>query len=322
MTVPFTIFTPWQRPTLEDLMCLGLVEGGVDGVMRKSGYKMDETQIRGVCIAGLVLLFAALSSCSSGQEEILGANIRLYENSHAWELAKAVEKEDIHRIKELCQKDASLVHYQETRFGQSLLEWAVYTDRFQSAKTLAEMGANPNKQSYDGTSAFIHACDKNETSDYVNLLLQYGADPNAIAQPKTGAVENVQQLKTPLIAAAGSNLESVKLLIEAGADFNYSNEQYQSALHEACNFKKVDIIKYLVIEKGADFKRPLMRTIKGDSLYLTDLLRNMTFKLESDSYKVKMEVVEFLKDRGMNYWETEIPQHLYSNYPKEYLEKY
>lgn len=273
-------------------------------------------------ITKLILIFVTLNSCSNAQEKMYANDIRLYENSLAWELAKAVEKEDVNKIKELCQKDTSLVRYQETRFGQSLLEWAVYTNRYQSAKALVESGADPNLQSYNGTSAFIDAADMNETSDYVKLLLQYGGDPNAIAQPKTGAVENVQQLKTPLIAAAGSNLESVKLLVEAGADINYSNEQYQSALHEACNFDKIYVIRYLVMEKGADFKRPLMQTIKGDSLYLADLLRDMTFKLESDSYKIKMEVVKYLKDRGMNYWETEIPPHLFNNYSKEYLDKY
>jgi ankyrin repeat protein len=273
-------------------------------------------------IAGLILIFATLSSCSNGQEKMYANNIRIYENSPAWELAKAVEKEDIDRIKQLCRNDTSLVQYQETRFGQSLLEWAVYTNRYKAAKALAESGADPNLQSYNGTSAFIHAADINQTSDYVKLLLQHGGDPNAVANPKPGAVENVQQLKTPLIAAAGSNLESVKLLVEAGADVNYDNDQYQSALHEACNFNRIDVVKYLVIEKGANFKKPLMRTIRGDSLFLTDLLRNMTFNLDSDSYKVKMEVVEFLTKRGMNYWKTEIPPHLYNNYSKEYLEKY
>lgn len=253
---------------------------------------------------------------------MLADNINLYSNSKAWELAKAVENQDKVLIKQICKKQLHLLKYQEPRFGQTLLEWAVYTNRYQAAKALADAGADPNQQSYNGTSAFIHAADNNETSDYVKLLLQYGGDPNAIAQPKTGAVENVQQLKTPLIAAAGSNLESVKLLVEAGADINYSNEQYQSALYEAYTFNRIDVIRYLIIEKGADFKRPLMQTIKGESLYLTDLLRNMTFKLESDSYKIKMEVVEYLKEQGMNYWETPIPKHLYNVHPKEYLEKY
>jgi ankyrin repeat protein len=272
-----------------------------------------------------IIFLIIIWSCSDSKTEsknILADNINLYSNSKAWELAKAVENQDTVLIKQICIKQPPLLKYQEPRFGQTLLEWAVYTDRYEASKTLAELGADPNRQSFNGTSAFIHAADNNNTADYVKLLLKHGGDPNAIAKPKPGAVENVQQLKTPLIAAAGSNLESVKRLVEAGADINYSNEQYQSALYEAYTFNRIDVIRYLIIEKGTDFKRPLMQTIKGESLYLTDLLRNMTFKLESDSYKVKMEVVEYLKERGMNYWETPIPKRYYDLYPKEYLEKY
>jgi len=43
MTVPFTIFTPLQRPTLEDFMGLGLVEGGVDGVQKRVGGEIHQS---------------------------------------------------------------------------------------------------------------------------------------------------------------------------------------------------------------------------------------------------------------------------------------
>lgn len=256
----------------------------------------------------------------NNEKNFRGDDLRLFEDSPVWELAKAVEKEDINKIKGLSEKDSSLVSYQETRFGKNLLQWAVYTNRYQAAKALAEAGADPNLQSYNGTSAFIHAAEKSRTTDYLTLLLKYGGDVNAVARPTDG---KNQYLKTPLIAASGSNLETVKILVEAGADINfYSEKLFRNAFHIASTRDKIDVIKYLLIEKKADFKRPLHVRINGDSLYLTNLLRNMPFKLDSESYKTKMEVVEYLKERGMNYWETEIPSHFYKKYPKEYLDRY
>ena len=229
-----------------------------------------------------ILLFALMAACSKGQNNMLGNDVNLYKNTEAWKLAKAMEAEDTTEIRKICKKNISLLQFQEPRFGQTLLTWAVYTNHYPSAKILAEMGADPNKQSYDGTSAFIHACDKNQTPHYVKLLMKHGADVNAIATPDTTKAGFVQQLKTPLVAAAMSNLETVKLLVEAGADINYIGPQWQSALHYACNLDKIDIIKYFVIEKKANLTKPLYVKINGDTLYIHHLLRELRFPLESE----------------------------------------
>lgn len=269
-----------------------------------------------------ILILVLLSECSKGQNNMLGNDVNLYKGTKIWQLAKAVELENIAKIITICDKEKALLQFQEPRFGQTILQWAVYTDHYYSAKVLLEMGADPNKQSYDGTSAFIHACNKNKVSDYAKLLLKYGANVNAVAKPDTAKAGYVQQLKTPLVAAANSNIEIVMLLVEAGADINYIGPQWQSALHEACNFDRIDVIKYLVIGKKADITKPLYVKINGDSLYLHHLLRELRFPLESEEHKVKMEVVEYLKEKGMNYWETKIPEKYKELYSKEYLEKY
>jgi hypothetical protein len=35
-----------------------------------------------------------------------------------------------------------------------------------------------------------------------------------------------------------------------------------------------------------------------------------------------MEIAEYLKVRGQDYWATPVPEHLYNIYSKEYLEEY
>ena len=76
---------------------------------------------------------------------MLGNNVNLYKGSVAWELAKAVQHQQAKSIKKLMASNPSLAHYQEPRFGQSLLLFAIVTHRYQSAKALAEGGADPNQ---------------------------------------------------------------------------------------------------------------------------------------------------------------------------------
>jgi hypothetical protein len=44
--------------------------------------------------------------------------------------------------------------------------------------------------------------------------------------------------------------------------------------------------------------------------------------LKSNDYKVKMEIVAYLKENGMDYWKTKIPKHLYDQMTPEYRDKY
>jgi ankyrin repeat protein len=269
-----------------------------------------------------ILISITLGKCSPNiqNEKLLANDVRLYLNTPVWEVAQAIQKEDIVKIRTFLEgKPDSLLNYQEKLFGQSLLEWAVYTNHYPSVKVLAELGADPNLQSKNGTSAFIHAADKFETSEYLKLLLKYGGDVNAVAK-----TNEVQHLRTPLMAAAFKRLESVKLLINAGAnpDFLDTINGMQSALLHAFYGDKIDIVKYLIMEVNVNYKRALGATIEGDSLYVADFLRKMPYPLDSEQYKQKMEVVNFLKEKGIDYWKAPIPQHYYENYEADYLKKY
>jgi len=116
-------------------------------------------------------------------------------------------------------------------------------------------------------------------------------------------------------------MEGVKILVEAGADINYVDEFNQSALRTACLGNQIEIVKYL-LDRGVEFRKPLMSNSERGPLYIQHFLRSMVFELDSKDYKVKMEVVEFLRLNGMDYSKAEIPKHYYDLYPKEYLDKY
>lgn len=269
-------------------------------------------------ISSLIVFF----SCSRGERHMLGSDVRLYKGSPVYEVAKAIKKDDTVKIKKLLEgKPDSIINFQEKTYGQSLLEWAVDYDYYPSAKILAELGANPNLQSYNGTSAFIHAAGK-YNSDFLKLLLQYGGNVNAVAQ-----VNEPQHLRTPLIAASRKSLENVKLLIQAGADphyvyTSYNGKHLQSPLEYAFNGNNIDVINYLVMEAKIDVKRAYGARLNGDSIYIQHFMRDLRFPLDSEKYKKKMLLVEYLKTQGIDYWETPIPKNYYQIHDAEYLRRY
>lgn len=270
-----------------------------------------------VSILGIVLLCTCICSCHNNNDNMTGDDIRLFKGP-SWELAKAVEKEDTTKIKQILAEHKVPVDYQEPRYGETLLEWAVWTNHYNSSKTLLGAGANPNIQdTYDGYTPLTYAADKFETSKYIKLLLDHGAKVNSVAKN-----DSTSMLPTPLISAAFHRLESVKLLVDAGADINYTARNYRCALLAALHFEKIDIVRYLLIDKGATFNRPFGRTIDGKDIMITDLLRDWVYPLDSEKYRMKMEIVNYLKERGMDYWKTPVPEQYYKHYSKEYLSKY
>lgn len=103
--------------------------------------------------------------------------------------------------------------------------------------------------------------------------------------------------ETPLTKASSVCLEKVKLLVDAGADIDYVNENgVQNPLARSLFWKKPDIVKYLLFEKKANYHNA-ERWIRpeGDTIKVLSYLRKWTFPLDSEDYKIKMEIVEYMK---------------------------
>jgi uncharacterized protein len=276
----------------------------------------------------LILLLLLLTGCSpAGQDQFIGRDVRLYKDTPVWEVALAIRDNDTIRLKQLLKgQPESLLNYQEKRYGQSLLNWSVYRDSYDAAKVLAEQGADPNLKAYDSTSAFINAADKHDAS-FLRLLLKHGGDVNAVAD-----TEEPQRIRTPLIAASSISLESVKLLVDAGADADYiritkrdaefPGENVESALISAVRAEKIDIVKYLITDVGVRFDYTFNTNIEGEKLGILYYLRRMAFPLDTKEHATKMEVVNFLQKRGLDYWAETVPERFYKNYDSEYLKRY
>lgn len=256
---------------------------------------------------------------------ILADDVDIFKNTPVWNIAKMVEEEDTGRIKEAVKGNTkTILNYREPKFEFSLLTWATYTHHYPSVMVLCELGADPNLQDTSGSSPFMYAASFYDTQAYLKLLLKFGGDVNAVGQKKRK--DEPPRFDSPLMAAVESrNVENVKILVNAGADINYSSHSGSycfSALYLSALNEEIEIVRYLLIEKKADYYSGYILGNPGDTSRVVQCLRNMTFPLDSKDYQLKMEVVNFLQKEGIDYWKTAIPNTIINSYPKEYLDKY
>ena len=297
-------------------------------------------------IQHLIISFLFLiTSCTSREQKVdksklLGNDYRLFQDTPAWELAKAIEDENTTLIKKIVNEKQVDINLQEPRFGQTLLMIAVTNQQYNSCKTLLEFGADPNKyDNYDGSNAMIEAVQiSNITGDNTNflkLLLQFKGNPNFVEigpRREGNSTRNSVLISSVQINEVQSSLPMVKMLVEAGADINYKNEFGQTALNQAIILDVFDVAFYL-LQKGADYNNVIVDrsgiSKDGKKMYLIEILREFTPELNSKKHKEKLAIIEFLKQKGIDYKKVAIPDFIlekikrdYPNNWKDYIEQY
>ncbi|KJJ34233.1 ankyrin repeat-containing protein [Aspergillus flavus AF70] len=153
-----------------------------------------------------------------------------------------------------------------------IVEMAVQVNNAEAAQWLLEHGgANPNDRNAQGHTALTTAIRDNRV-DLMALLLAHGADPNQRGQdwPVCMAVRSpilLQQLLPAVtdlsahkgvmeMAVLANQLESIKLLLAAGASVEYKNGGVFSPLTTALREHHEDIVRFLLDEAGADPNAP------------------------------------------------------------------
>ena len=273
-------------------------------------------------------------------------NIRIFQNTPAWELAKAVNRQNTRRIAQIAKKTPEVLNYQDPLYGTTLLFWAVGMEKYNAAEALLKAGANPDIISvWEGGTALYRAAsfsfiDNHAKKDprFIRLLLAHGADPNI------GYIGNDRNTMpeigtTPLMHSIGAGIEKTRALVEAGADINHRTESGRTAAMVAlmrggpnATLEAVEYAHYLIVVHQADIIQPMIAyPLRGEpfEIYPVEMLRNWIYSIGSSQHQLKMEIVEEFARQGVDYWATEITQRqldqiqkLYPDTWEEYILRY
>lgn len=232
------------------------------------------------------------------KDKLLGADYRLFQDTPAWELAKAIQDDDIDKIDEEIQKNPKIINYQESKYGKTLLHLSSYNDNYKSFKELLRLGANPNiADSSHCTTPLIQVAQSfDDKLKYAEELIKYKADVNYVECSEGKEAQKTK--RTALITASSyGHLNIVKLLINNGAKINYDDgSQAGSALGSAALAGNYDVILYL-LQHGADCDKLLYKKGRPDDL--KDIHMKNWIEDEADhSAKEYSEIKELLKKKG------------------------
>lgn len=272
----------------------------------------------------ITLLLTLFSGCFRGRPSY--RSYRIFKDTPAWELAKAVESNNLGKIERLILEDSLDINYQDPVYHQTVLNTAamnmskpLFRTRMETIKKLLELGADPNiyaDQDGDHSNAVTIAC-SGDMADLLSLLLQYGGDPNSVDISETCGE------MTALMMAARLRLKDdyrcLRMLIEHGADLNARTSTYKGGVIEAAWNEYMSIL--ILIQNGADpFTTIYPRSYLNQPLMsFPEYMRQDTQPLDSRKYKYKMVLKEWLKENGIFDYDTiPIPESVIE-YAKEHF---
>ncbi|KAG8184304.1 hypothetical protein JTE90_008988 [Oedothorax gibbosus] len=222
-------------------------------------------------------------------------------------LAEAVTNGDLVAVKRLLEEGRNVNEVTES--GESLIYLAASCGYYELTQLLLAMKANIEDRGLKDKTPLMEAAEQGNT-EIVKLLLQHGADVNAqICQDKKKATKikacdmkpqtelQQQQLQqqlqqqqpvpegnTPLIfACAAGHVDTVRLLLDAGASLEVHNENGHTPLMETASAGHVEVAK-LLVERGASINTH-SNEFKESALTLA-------------CYKGHLEMVRFLLEAG------------------------
>ena len=292
----------------------------------------------------VLVMTVCLTGCMvKDNQPPIGMSPEIFRNTPGWKSAKAIMNDDTVSLSKELERNPDLITLKDPYYGFSLLFTAVLNNKIKATEKLLKAGFDPNLVSDTikgtGSTPIMSVAYFNDISPQIlELLLMYGGNPNSKQRFSLRMVDfNTEVQDTinrhAISDAAGTDLEKVKLLLDYGADVN--PKEGTSPLDMAIALDKMEIALYL-LENGADYNEKFeakdvdsRQSQSRGYATVADKLRYVTVPLDSREYGYKLKVIDFLKDRGLDYHETEIPEHaiklIKDKYPdtwEEYIKVY
>ena len=235
-------------------------------------------------------------------------------------LMDAVKNEDITDMDEITYVNKLKLDFADSIYGLNPLNWCIINGKQKAFKELLKLGADPNWQDTTGRyNPAITEAAKQYTTYYLEMALKYRGNPNQLSVKMQGELN-----QTPLLASIYplDYCENSKLLLAHGADVNLTPDSLWSPLIETLIQERVETTKYF-LDHGADINAKF-KTNTGEVQGVLQLLREIAFPIGSKQHKIKMQIVEFLKSKGLDYWKEPIPEDVLREHKgeTEYLSKY
>jgi hypothetical protein len=159
-------------------------------------------------------------------------------------LREAIQREDLIAIKEIINGE------------EEVLEWmvraAVEQGSIEIIQMMLEHGWPVDKVFYGNQTALYFAL-KLQKTEMVRFLVEKGAEIN----PTNNTPPPLQS------ACRFGNLSLVNFLIESGAELDARNKEGFTALHQAASRGHLEIVQYLIEQKGVEKKSFRLRKSKA-----------------------------------------------------------
>lgn len=137
------------------------------------------------------------------------------------------------------------------------------------------------------------------------MLIENGADVNSVQVDTTndqfGKKQHFRTTPLGLLCSYGS-LNSIKVLMEHGADLKTYGKNSEAILSSAVLSGKLDIVKYLMIDKDAPIPDYVFKRAPGTryerKMTISDLLNEHDYSGDSQKQALKEEILSYLKKQG------------------------
>ncbi|MCG8576130.1 MAG: ankyrin repeat domain-containing protein [Flavobacteriales bacterium] len=266
-------------------------------------------------ILALLFVFPHLGCSGDGHSEelinkekvkSLQGDFKLFESTELEKLALFVQNEDVKKIRKYINDHEVNLDLQESKFDYTLLALAVENLKYESVKTLLELGADLSLRNYNHFTPLLISCQTtlvtNCNDRMIKLLLENGADPNDMKDFE-GEVEPgtyVRIKSTALMyACQWGCLDAVKSLIAHGANIDqYTYYEGYGAITTSIIHKNLEITKYLIVDCNAKIPDYCYIRNETDSLTIIDFLNEKKFKESSENQIYKEQIIDFIRDKS------------------------